>query len=102
MSMPANPEEKCKVTQTLDVVTRLSHIVKRGLLKQRIYGATWSVIVFMAIQFYLASTMSMATNIQLMLGVGVIYFLWVGSAYFAIIKLDAEYAKKLHQIETSV
>ena len=88
-------EEECKVTQTLDVVTRLSHVVKRGLLKQRIFAATWSMIVFLAIQSYLGSTMSMATNIWLVAGVSAAYALWVGMAVLQIRRLDAEYAKKL-------
>ena len=73
-------EDECKVTQTLDVVTRLSHVVKRGLLKQRIFAASWSMIVFLAIQSYLTSTMSMATNIWLVLGVSAAYLAWVGTA----------------------
>ena len=91
-------EEECKVTQTLDVVTRLSHVVKRGLLKQRIFAATWSMIVFLAIQSYLGSTMSMATNIWLGAGVSAAYALWVGMAVLQIRRLDAEYAKKLAAI----
>lgn len=91
-------EEECKVTQTLDVVTRLSHVVKRGLLKQRIFAATWSMIVFLAIQSYLTSTMSMATNIWLVAGVSGAYALWVGMAVWQIRRLDAEYAKKLTAI----
>ena len=73
-------EDECKVAQTLDVVTRLSHVVKRGLLKQRIFAASWSMIVFLAIQSYLTSTMSMATNIWLVLGVSAAYLAWVGTA----------------------
>ena len=88
-------EEECKVTQTLDVVTRLSHVVKRGLLKQRIFAASWSMIVFLAIQSYLTSTMSMATNLWLVAGVSTAYALWVGMAVWQIRRLDAEYARKL-------
>jgi len=89
------PEDDCKVTQTLDVVTRLSHVMKKGLLKQRIYAASWSMIVFLAIQSYLTSTMSMATNIWLMLGVLAAYLVWTGIALWQIKRLDAEYKKKL-------
>lgn len=92
---PEKPQEECKVTQTLDVVTRLSHVVKRGLLKQRIFGATWSMIVFLGIQSYLTSTMSMATNIWLMGGVSLAYLAWVGIAIWQIKRLDKEYGKKL-------
>lgn len=92
-------EEECKVTQTLDVVTRLSHVVKRGLLKQRIFAATWSMIVFLAIQSYLTSTMSMATNLWLVVGVGGAYLLWVGIAVLQIRRLDAEYTRKLAAFE---
>ena len=92
-------EEECKVSRTLDVVTRLSHVVKRGLLKQRIYAATWSMIVFLAIQSYLTSTMSMATNLWLVVGVGLAYLIWVGTAVWQIRRLDAEYAAKLAQFE---
>jgi len=88
-------EEECKVTQTLDVVTRLSYVMKKGLLKQRIYAASWSMIVFLAIQSYLTSTMSMATNIWLMLGVALAYVVWTGIALWQIKKLNAEYEKKL-------
>ena len=91
-------EEECKVTQTLDLVTRLSHVVKRGLLKQRIFAATWSMIVFLAIESYLGSNMSMATNIWLVAGVSAAYALWVGMAVLQIRRLDAEYAKKLAAI----
>ena len=93
--MKQSQAEGCKTSQTLDVVTRLSHVVKRGLLKQRIYAASWSMIVFLAIQSYLTSTMSMATNIWLMLGVSTAYLLWVGMAVWQIRRLDAEYANKL-------
>jgi hypothetical protein len=93
------PEETCKVTKTLDVVTRLSHVVKRGLIKQRIFAATWSMIVFLAIQSYLTSTMSMATNMWLMLGVGVAYLGWIGVAWRQLKTLDREYAAKLAQVE---
>lgn len=89
------PRDDCKVTQTLDVVTRLSYVMKKGLLKQRIYAASWSMIVFLAIQSYLTSTMSMATNIWLMLGVAAAYFIWTGIALWQIKRLDAEYEKKL-------
>lgn len=92
-------EDECKVTQTLDVVTRLSHVVKRGLLKQRIFAASWSMIVFLAIQSYLTSTMSMATNIWLVLGVSAAYLAWVGTAVWQIRRLDAEYAAKLARLE---
>lgn len=92
-------EEECKVTQTLDVVTRLSHVVKRGLLKQRIFAASWSMIVFLAIQSYLTSTMSMATNLWLVAGVSTAYALWVGVAVWQIRRLDAEYARKLAAFE---
>lgn len=91
-------EEECKVTQTLDVVTRLSHVVKRGLIKQRIFAASWSMIVFVAIQSYLTSTMSMATNLWLVAGVTLAYVLWVGGAVWQIRRLDAEYARKLAQL----
>jgi nucleoside recognition membrane protein YjiH len=87
------------LAQTLDVVTRLSHIVKRGLLKQRIFAATWSMIVFLAIQSYLTSTMSMVTNTQLMVGVSLAYIFWVGAAYWQIRRLDAEYKEKLAALE---
>lgn len=87
--------DDCKVTQTLDVVTRLSYVMKKGLLKQRIYAASWSMIVFLAIQSYLTSTMSMATNIWLMLGVAAAYLIWTGIALWQIKRLDAEYEKKL-------
>lgn len=83
------------MTQTLDVVTRLSYVMKKGLLKQRIYAASWSMIVFLAIQSYLTSTMSMATNIWLMLGVAAAYLIWTGIALWQIKRLDAEYEKKL-------
>jgi len=89
------PLDDCKVTQTLDVVTRLSYVMKKGLLKQRIYAASWSMIVFLAIQSYLTSTMSMATNIWLMLGVAAAYLIWTGIALWQIKRLDAEYEKKL-------
>ncbi len=92
-------EEECKVTQTLDVVTRLSHVVKRGLIKQRIFAATWSIIVFMGIQSYLWTTMSMATNLWLMAGVGFAYVAWIGVAYWQIHHLDAEYAEKLAKLD---
>ena len=92
-------EDECKVTQTLDVVTRLSHVVKRGLLKQRIFAASWSMIVFLAIQSYLTSTMSMATNIWLVLGVSAAYLAWVSTAVWQIRRLDAEYAAKLARLE---
>lgn len=91
--------EACKVTKTLDVVTRLSHVVKRGLIKQRIFGAPWSMIVFLAIQSYLTSTMSMATNIWLMGGVSLAYILWVGFAVWQIYRLDKEYQKKLASLD---
>ena len=39
-----------KVDQTLELVTRLSHVVKRGNLRQRIAGATWSIIIYLVIQ----------------------------------------------------
>jgi hypothetical protein len=97
--MQATPEEECKATQTLDVVTRLSYVVKKGLLKQRIFAATWSMIVFLAIQSYLTSTMSMATNIWLVLGVGAAYFIWTAIALWQIKKLDREYAAKLAALE---
>ncbi len=93
------PEEECKVTKTLDVVTRLSHVVKRGLIKQRIFAATWSMIVFLAIQSYLTSTMTMATNMWLMLGVGAAYLGWIGVALRQLKTLDKEYASKLAEVE---
>ncbi len=93
-------EKQCKTTQTLDVVTRLSHVVKKGLLKQRIYAASWSMIVFLAIQFYLSSTMSMATNIWLVLVVGTAYVLWTGFALWQMRRLDKEYAEKLADFES--
>lgn len=93
--MKQSEAEECKTSQTLDVVTRLSHVVKRGLLKQRIYAASWSMIVFLAIQSYLTSTMSMATNLWLMLGVSTTYLLWVSMAVWQIRRLDAEYGRKL-------
>ncbi|MBT7641531.1 MAG: hypothetical protein HN715_00850 [Rhodobiaceae bacterium] len=93
------PDEDCKVTQTLDVVTRLSHVVKRGLIKQRIFAATWSMIVFLAIQSYLTTTMSMATNMWLMVGVGAAYVLSIGVALRQIKILDKEYAAKLAEVE---
>ncbi len=99
MEAPETEDEECKVTQTLDVVTRLSHVVKRGLIKQRIFAATWSMIVFLAIQSYLTSTMSMATNIWLMLGVGGAYGIWVGLALWQIRRLDSEYDKKLAALD---
>ena len=89
----------CQVTQTLEVVTRLSHVVKRGLLKQRIYAASWSMIVFLAIQSYLTSTMSMATNLWLVTAVSAAYVLWVGMAIWQIRRLDAEYARKMAAFE---
>ncbi len=93
-------EKHCKTTQTLDVVTRLSHVVKKGLLKQRIYAASWSMIVFLAIQSYLTSTMSMATNIWLVLAVSGAYVLWTGIALWQIRRLDKEYAEKLAEFES--
>ena len=97
--MQAEADDDCKVTRTLDTVTRLSHVVKRGLLKQRIYAASWSMIVFLAIQSYLTSTMSMATNLWLMAGVSAAYALWVGLAWIEIRRLDREYAVKLAALD---
>lgn len=85
--------------RTLDVVTRLSHVVKKGLLKQRIYAASWSMIVFLSIQSYLTSTMSMATNIWLVVGVVAAYFIWSGFAVWQIRRLDREYAEKLAALD---
>jgi hypothetical protein len=82
-----------------NILLILSHVVKRGLIKQRIFAATWSMIVFLAIQSYLTSTMSMATNVWLMLGVGVAYLGWIGLALRQLKTLDAEYATKLAQVE---
>jgi hypothetical protein len=95
MADTSGDEEDCKVSQTLDVVTRLSHVVKRGLLKQRIYAASWSMIVFLAIQSYLTSTMSMATNLWLVASVSLAYLIWVGFAVYQLRRLDGEYAAKL-------
>jgi hypothetical protein len=85
-------------TQTLDVVTRLSHVVKKGLLKQRIYAASWSMIVFLAIQSYLTSTMSMATNFWLVAGVSAAYLAWSGLALWQIHQLNRQYEKKLAEL----
>ena len=89
-----------QVGQTLEVVTRLSHVVKKGLVKQRIYAASWSMIVFLAIQSYLTSTMSMATNLWLMSGVTLAYLLWTGFALWQIRRLDRDYAEKLAAFES--
>lgn len=94
-----NEEGPCKVTQTLDVVTRLSHVMKRGLLKQRIIAASWSIIVFMSIQFYLVTTMDMKSNLWLIAIMVLIYILWVSAAWRQIYKLDAEYAEKLSALK---
>ena len=57
------------------------------------------MIVFLAIQSYLSSTMSMATNMWLMLGVGVAYLGWIEVAWRQLKTLDREYAAKLAQVE---
>ena len=57
------------------------------------------MIVFLAVQSYLSSTMSMATNMWLMLGVGVAYLGWIGVAWRQLQTLDREYAAKLAQVE---
>ena len=87
--------ENKQFSQTLEVVTRLSHVVKKGLLKQRIYAASWSMIVFLAIQSYLTSTMSMATNIWLVVGVLGAYVLWTGFALWQMRRLNRDYEEKL-------
>ena len=101
MSQPISeaPDAECKTTKTLDVVTRLRHVVKKGLLKQRIYAATWSMIVVLAMQSYLTSTMGMATNMWLMRGVSAAYFIWTGIAIWQIRQLDREYADKLAALD---
>lgn len=96
---PIDMDEECKVTKTLDVVTRLSYVVKKGLIRQRIFAASWSMIVFLAIQSYVTSTMSMATNIWLVVGVGSAYFVWTGIALWQLRRLDREYAAKLARLQ---
>lgn len=87
-----------KVDQTLELVTRLSHVVKRGNLRQRIAGATWSIIIYLVIQLHLSLTMSMAVNPWIFLMLGAAYLSWVGYALSKIHRLDREYEAKLRNI----
>ena len=87
-----------KIDQTLYTVTRLSHVVKRGNLKQRIYAATWSIIIYTIIQLHLSFTMSMPGNMWLILLLASVYVLWVGYSVYQIHQLDKEYDAKLKNI----
>lgn len=89
----------CKVTQTLATVTQLSYVIKHLMLKQRIIAATWSFLVFLALQFYIAATMTVATNLILIASVAILYILWVGWALRLMRKLDNDYAVKLAAID---
>ena len=91
-------EGQHKIDQTLYMVTRLSHVVKRGNLRQRIFAATWSIIIYTIIQLHLSFTMSMPGNIWLILLLGSVYVLWVGYSVYQIHQLDKEYEEKMKNI----
>ena len=91
-------KDSLRVDQTLETVTRLSHVVKRGNLRQRIASATWSIIIYLVIQLHLSVTMSMAVNPWIFLMLGTVYLAWVGYALLHIHRLDNEYDAKVKNI----
>ena len=91
-------KDSLRVDQTLETVTRLSHVVKRGNLRQRIASATWSIIIYLVIQLHLSVTMSMAVNPWIFLMLGTVYLAWVGYALLHIHRLDKEYDAKIKNI----
>jgi hypothetical protein len=90
--------ESLRVGETLETVTRLSHVVKRGNLRQRIASATWSIIIYLVIQLHLSLTMSMAVNPWIFLMLASVYAAWVGYALLRIHRLDKEYDEKIKNI----
>lgn len=72
-------KDSLRVDQTLETVTRLSHVVKRGNLRQRIASATW-------------------VNPWIFLMLGTVYLAWVGYALLHIHRLDKEYDAKIKNI----
>lgn len=100
--MNNDEQGECKVTKTLDTVTRLSYVVKRGLIRQRIFAATWSMVIFLALQFYIAGMMKMAGNSLLIFGVCGAYLVWVGYARYQLHQLDKEYNTKLDSLPKSI
>ena len=85
--------QECKVTQTLDVVTRLSHVVKRGLLKQRIYRR--NMVDDCVSRHSILSHLDHEHGDQSLAGGrgrSRPMLIWVGTAVWQIRRLDAEYA----------
>jgi len=73
-------------------------LYQSGFLRQRIFAATWSIIIYTIIQLHLSFTMSMLGNVWLILLLGSIYALWVGYSVYQIHQLDKEYEEKMKNI----